>query len=123
MSLAATIVITIAGSAKTFTRMGGDMAKSQYYWQDATVRYDLTFRQGYQTLTDSTGKKVKCRRGNVELQTTVFATASLGEIPKKDYVVSVKPINDYSTAEFVGMANALLASTNALFSQIVGGEV
>jgi len=122
MSLANTLSITVGGSALTFTRQGGDLSKSTYYYVSSTVRYDLTFRQGFQTLTRSDGSKVKCRRGNVELKTTIFATATVPEIPRLKYDVVVLPLNDTSIVEAKALSDALVAASGALLQQLANGE-
>lgn len=124
--LSDTIVLTVAGSSRTFTRNGFGDKSSSYFCRDAmgNANYTLKFRH---TIVAATKNRLAVDRHNVEL-TKIQSNALLpNDLPKvyRTYVVFESPPSDPFTTKFMSEAlyTELIASANALLDQLGNYEV
>jgi len=100
-----TMALTVAGVAKTLTRINQDGYGAEYLLRESTLEYRVKIRHG----NASDPNKVTQDRHNVEITRRVFATATTPEYNDKVYYVDqilagrsaadlAKAIFDWSTA-------------------------
>jgi hypothetical protein len=117
--LANTIVLPLSTGNITVVRINQDNYGSEYRFVDATHSYVLKVRHSEVT-HKVTGERY--HRINVEVVRTVFASGGVLEYYQKHYFVTEQKISDSAVVLADGVADYMIATSNAFLVSLMAWE-
>ena len=116
--LANTISLVLSSGTYVLVRISEQNGQSEYRFSDATHRYQLFLRQKTQI---EAGRAYD--RHEMDLLETVWATPTVAEYKRQVYMVFRNLPSDPTIVLPDGLADLANASTNAILTSLVAGEV
>lgn len=115
-----TIVLPLSSGNVTLTKVNsGENYSGEYRFGNATDQYRVMVRHSKaKALADGLARD----RHNLEILHTIFATSTVPEIVRKTYQVIEVAANDPSIILADGLADWLIASSNANLLKLVNWE-
>jgi hypothetical protein len=117
--LANTIVLPLSTGNVTLVRINQDNYGSEYRFSDATQEYILKVRHSKVTYK-KTGELY--HRTNVEVVRTVFAVSGVPEYYDKFYFVKEQKLADVTVVLADGVADYMIATSNAFLVALAAWE-
>lgn len=114
-----TLVLPLSTGNVTLVKINQDGYASEYLVKEALRQIRVRIRH---SKTKATADRVSYDRHNVEIVETVFATSTVPEFERKDYVVIERLPSDANVVNTDGMADWLISSVNANALSLIAWE-
>jgi hypothetical protein len=117
--LGSTLVLPLASGNVTLNRVRDDGYSSEYFVRGTGCEYRVFVRHNK---TNATALKPAYDRHNFEIVKTVYADGDVPQYEDKAYFVIQKKANDVDVELADAMGDMLIASSNALVTELLGWQ-
>lgn len=116
MAIGATLTVVLSGGSTVLNRINQDNYASEFFYKDSTRSVTLRIRH---TTTTPKGDVPAYDRHNVEIVETFFKTPTDPEFSRKCYFVIEQLPSDDSVANFDGLCDLSIATSNAFLKDLM----